>query len=174
MNLEIERKFLVRDGRWRDGAIGQQRLQQGYLANTGTCSVRVRLAGGQGWISVKGMRPGRVRDEYEYAIPGAEASAMLTAFAGDPLIDKVRHRVPVGAQVFEVDEFAGANRGLVIAEIELDAPDQEFPHPPWLGDEVTDDGRYYNFRLASEPFGTWPEELRQAVARGRHRPEAAR
>lgn len=174
MNVEIERKFLVRDGRWRDGSTGQQRLQQGYLANTAACSVRVRVAGSEAWISVKGMRPGRVRDEYEYAIPEADASAMLAAFAGEPLIDKVRHRVPAGGHVFEVDEFLGANRGLVIAEIELDAPDEEFPHPPWLGDEVTDDGRYYNFRLVSEPFGSWPEELRDAVARGRGRPEGAR
>lgn len=174
MNLEIERKFLVCDGRWRDGAKEQQRLQQGYLANTATCSVRLRIAAGQGWISVKGMRPGRVRDEYEYAIPAADATAMLALFAGDPLIDKVRHRVPVGAHIFEVDEFQGANQGLVIAEIELDAPDEEFPQPPWLGDEVTDDGRYYNFRLVSEPFGAWPEELRHAVARGRCRPEVAR
>ena len=119
------------------------------------------------------MRPGRVRDEYEYAIPEADATAMLAAFVGDPLIDKVRHRVPVGGHVFEVDEFEGANRGLVIAEIELDAPDEDFPHPPWLGDEVTDDGRYYNFRLVSEPFGAWPEELKQAVVRGRGRPEGA-
>lgn len=174
MNVEIERKFLVRDGRWRDGATGQQRLQQGYLANTAACSVRVRVAGGQGWISVKGMNPGRVRDEYEYAIPEADARTMLAAFAGDPLIAKVRHRVPVGGHVFEVDEFEGANLGLVIAEIELDSPDEEFAHPPWLGDEVTDEGRYYNFRLAAEPFGTWPEELRQAIARGRHRPEGGR
>ena len=174
MNIEIERKFLVRDGRWRDGATGQQRLRQGYLANTAACSVRVRVAGGQGWISVKGMRPGRVRDEYEYAIPEADAAAMLAAFVGDPLIDKVRHRVPVGGHVFEVDEFQGANRGLVIAEIELDAPDEEFPQPPWLGDEVTDDGRYYNFRLVFEPFGAWPEELRQAVAGGHGRPKEAR
>lgn len=174
MNLEIERKFLVCDGRWREGATGQQRLRQGYLANTAACLVRVRVAQGQGWISVKGMRPGRVRDEYEYAMPEADAMAMLAAFVGSALIDKVRHRVPVSGHVFQVDEFEGANRGLVIAEIELDAPEEEFPHPPWLGDEVTDDGRYYNFRLVSEPFGAWPEELRQAVARGRGRAEGAR
>lgn len=174
MNVEIERKFLVRDERWRDGVAGQQRLQQGYLANTAACSVRVRVAQRQGWLSVKGMRPGRVRDEYEYPIPEADATAMLAEFVGDPLIDKVRHRVPVGGHVFEVDEFQGANRGLVIAEIELNAPDEEFPQPPWLGDEVTDDGRYYNFRLASEPFGAWPEALRQAVARGCNRPEGGR
>jgi adenylate cyclase len=166
MNPEIERKFLVRDGSWRDGATGCERLRQGYLANTDTCSVRVRVGGGQGWISVKAMRPGRVRDEYEYLIPETEAEAMLAAFVGDPLIDKVRHRVPVAGQVFEVDEFQGANNGLVIAEIELDTADQEFPHPPWLGDEVTDDVRYYNFRLVAEPFASWPEELRQAVSRG--------
>lgn len=170
MNLEIERKFLVRDGRWRDGATARQPLQQGYLASSAACSVRVRVAAGQGWISVKGTRPGRVRDEFEYAIPEADAAAMLAAFAGDALIDKVRHRVPVGGHVFEVDEFRGANRGLVIAEIELDDPDEEFPRPPWLGDEVTDDGRYYNLRLVAEPFGTWPEALRRAVACGRGGP----
>lgn len=174
MNREIERKFLVRDGRWRDAATGQERLQQGYLAHAATCSVRVRVAGGQGWISVKGLHPGRVRDEYEYAIPEADATGMLAAFVGKPLIDKIRHRVPVDRHVFEVDEFQGANDGLVIAEIELDAADEEFPRPPWLGDEVTDDSRYYNFRLVTEPFGAWPEELRQAVTRGRGRPEGAR
>lgn len=166
MNPEIERKFLVRDGRWRDGATGRERLRQGYLANTATCSVRVRVGGGQGWISVKAMRPGRVRDEYEYVIPEKEAEAMLAAFVGDPLIDKIRHRVPIAGHVFEVDEFQGANDGLVIAEIELDAPDEEFPHPPWLGDEVTEDARYYNFRLVAEPFASWPVEQRQAVSRG--------
>ena len=174
MKLEIERKFLVCDDRWRHEATGCERLRQGYLANTDACSVRVRVGGGQGWISVKGMIPGRVRDEYEYPIPAADAAAMLAAFAGDPLVDKIRHRVPVGGHVFEVDEFQGANRGLVIAEIELNAPDEEFPRPPWLGDEVTDDGRYYNFRLASEPFGAWSQDLRQAVGRGRVRPGAAR
>jgi len=115
-----------------------------------------------------------VRDEYEYLIPETDAASMLATFVGDPLVDKIRHRVRVGGHLFEVDEFQGPNQGLVIAEIELDAPDQEFPRPPWLGDEVTDDGRYYNFRLASEPFGTWPEDLRQAVGRGRGRPGDAR
>lgn len=173
MSLEIERKFLVRDGSWRDAAIGRQHLRQGYLANTAACSVRVRVGAGQGWISVKAMQPGRARDEYEYAIPESDAAGMLAAFAGDPLIDKIRHRVPAGDHVFEVDEFQGANQGLVIAEIELDAVDEEFPRPRWLGDEVTDDGRYYNFRLASEPFGSWPEDLRQAAGRGRDRPGGA-
>lgn len=170
MNLEIERKFLVRDGRWRGAAIGNERLRQGYLANTARCSVRVRVAAGQGWISVKGMQPGRVREEYEYPIPEADAAGMLTAFVAGPWVDKIRHRVPVGGHVFEVDEFQGANEGLVIAEIELDAADEEFPRPPWLGDEVTDDERYYNFRLSSAPFGSWPEALRQAAGCGCGRP----
>jgi adenylate cyclase len=174
MKLEIERKFLVCDDRWRHEATGCERLRQGYLANTAACSVRVRVGSAQGWISVKAMRPGRVRDEYEYLIPETDAASMLATFVGDPLVDKIRHRVRVGGHLFEVDEFQGPNQGLVIAEIELDAPDQEFPRPPWLGDEVTDDGRYYNFRLASEPFGTWPEDLRQAVGRGRGRPGDAR
>jgi adenylate cyclase len=167
MNLEIERKFLVQSTDWREQATGQERLRQGYLANTPTCSVRVRVATGRGWVSVKGMQPGRVRPEYEYRIPESNATEMLSAFAEGPLIEKIRHRVPVGRHCFEVDEFQGANEGLVIAEIELDSRDEEFPRPPWLGDEVTEDARFYNFRLSSEPFGGWPDARRQAALRGR-------
>lgn len=136
MSLEIERKFLVRNPAWREQA------------------------------TVKGMQPGRVRPEYEYGIPEAEAAEMLSAFAEGPLIEKFRHRVPVGHHCFEVDEFQGANEGLVVAEIELASLNEEFPRPEWLGDEVTEDTRFYNFRLSSQPFGDWPEEERQAVLQG--------
>lgn len=166
MSLEIERKFLVRNPAWREQATARERLLQGYLANTPACSVRVRTATGRGWVSVKGMQPGRVRPEYEYGIPEAEAAEMLSAFAEGPLIEKFRHRVPVGHHCFEVDEFQGANEGLVVAEIELASSDEEFPRPEWLGDEVTEDTRFYNFRLSSQPFGEWPEEVRQAALQG--------
>ncbi|MEX1994633.1 MAG: CYTH domain-containing protein [Steroidobacteraceae bacterium] len=166
MSLEIERKFLVRDDRWRGQVAESGHLRQGYLANAPACSVRVRVAGHLAWLSVKGMQPGRVRDEFEYEIPGQDAEHMLAAFGGGTLVEKIRHRVPIGRHEFEVDEFLGANEGLVIAEIELDRPDEEFPRPPWLGDEVTDYARYYNFRLADAPFRGWPEALQRTVQQG--------
>jgi adenylate cyclase len=167
MSLEIERKFLVRGADWRRQSAGSERLRQGYLANTRACSVRVRVAGARGWLSVKGMQPGRVRPEYEYEIPASDAAELLAALIEGPAIEKIRHRVEFGAHLFEVDEFQGANRGLVIAEIELDAADEDFQQPHWLGDEVTDDERFYNFRLAAEPFDVWPEAQRQSVIAGR-------
>ena len=166
MNLEIERKFLVKDDAWRGSAIASAPLRQGYLANTAASSVRVRVAGNEAWLSVKAMSAGRSREEFEYAIPLADALALLDGFTEGPSVEKIRHRVPVGGHEFEVDEFQGANRGLVVAEVELDDADEQFPRPRWLGDEVTDDARYYNFRLAHEPFCDWPAELRAAVARG--------
>jgi len=166
MNLEIERKFLVRNPAWREQATAHERLRQGYLANTPTCSIRVRTATGRAWLSVKGMQADRVRPEYEYAVPESEATEMLSAFAEGPLIEKIRHQVPVGRHCFEVDEFQGANEGLVLAEIELASADEEFPHPPWLGEEVTEDARFYNFRLSSQPFGEWPAARRLAALRG--------
>lgn len=168
MSLEIERKFLVRSPDWRAQSAGSESLRQGYLANTRACSVRVRIAGKRSWLSVKGMQPGRVRPEYEYEIPERDATGMLASMIDGPAIEKIRHRVEVGGHRFEVDEFQGANRGLVVAEIELAAADEAFERPQWLGDEVTDDARYYNFRLVDEPFGQWPEPVRQAALAGRN------
>ncbi|HEU0225973.1 MAG TPA: CYTH domain-containing protein [Steroidobacteraceae bacterium] len=170
MSVEIERKFLVRDDRWRAQCAGRLLLRQGYLANTARCSLRVRVAGGRGWLSAKAMREGRSRTEFEYPIPAAEAEDMLAAFVEGPVIEKLRHRVGVDRHCFELDEFRGANLGLVVAEIELAAPDEEFPRPPWLGEEVTDDGRFHNFRLVTAPFSTWPATARAAVAVGRAPP----
>jgi len=170
MTLEIERKFLVTGDAWRRDAIACAELRQGYLANTATSSVRVRAAGTEGWLSVKAMRAGRSREEFEYAIPLTDALALLDEFTEGAPVEKIRHRVPVGRHEFEVDEFQGANHGLVVAEVELDHADEEFPRPRWLGDEVTDDARYYNFRLAREPFCDWPADLRAAVARGGRHP----
>jgi adenylate cyclase len=172
MRQEIERRFLVRDEGWRAQARGAQALQQGYLAHTALCSVRVRAAAGEAWLTIKGRRSGAARSEFEYPIPPADAAALLAAFTGEARIEKQRHPVPVGRHLFEVDEFGGANRGLVIAEIELAAADEEFPRPAWLGDEVTDDERFYNASLAAVPFGSWPEQLRRAARCGRRAAEA--
>lgn len=157
MSLEIERKFLVRGDDWRGQAARSSTLRQGYLVNTGRCSVRLRLAGGKAWLSVKAIRTGPVREEYEYEVPPAEAAEMLMAFAAGLLIDKIRHEVPIGAHCFELDEFQGANSGLV----------EPFPHPPWLGDEATDDGRFHNLRLASQPFADWPPGVQDTTRSGR-------
>lgn len=170
MRIEIERKFLVRGTDWRGGASGHERLWQGYLANTRACSIRVRRADGRGWLSLKGMQSGRARPEYEFAIPGADAAEILARFAEGPLIEKVRHVVPVAGHRFEVDEFQGDNHGLVLAEIELASADEEFSRPAWLGDEVTEDVRFYNFRLAAEPFRSWTAGNQDAARAGRRPP----
>lgn len=166
MGVEIERKFLVRGEGWRAAARSVTELRQGYLANTGACSVRLRVSGQQAWLSVKAMTPGPERAEYEYALPVADAREMLATLAEGALVWKRRHEVPVGAHRFEVDEFLGDNQGLVVAEIELAAADEAFQRPDWLGAEVTDDVRFYNFRLASEPFSGWSADRRRAAGSG--------
>jgi adenylate cyclase len=158
MALEIERKFLLKDERWRALAHERTLLRQGYLANTERCSVRVRLAGEQGWLSVKAMTPGIARAEYEVPIASADAAAMLEQLCLGPLIEKWRHLVVYENHQWEIDEFLGENAGLVVAEIELDSEHDEFARPAWLGAEVTADVRYYNFRLATAPYRHWRGE----------------
>jgi adenylate cyclase len=163
MGVEIERKFLVADDAWRAAATSREVLRQGYLANTAKASVRVRRAGDRGWLSAKSMTRGLVRQEYEYEIPLADAERMLDTLCDGPLVEKVRHLVPVGAHVWEIDEFLGDNAGLIVAELELDAPDEAFERPAWLGVEVTQEERYYNFRLAERPFREWTAAERGAA-----------
>jgi adenylate cyclase len=160
MATEIERKFRVGDDSWRRQVRSRTLLRQGYLANTERASVRVRLAADQGWLSVKAMTPGRARAEYEVAIALADANEMLDRLCEGPLVEKWRHIVLHEGSEWEIDEFLGDNAGLVIAELELDCEDEEFVPPPWLGDEVTHDERYYNFRLSQHPWRQWPENLR--------------
>jgi CYTH domain-containing protein len=154
MPLEIERRFRVRDDGWR-GAWPRQRYCQGYLARNDRASVRVRRAGARAFLTVKSVTRGLVRQEYEYEIPVAHADAMLAGLCVTPLVDKIRHRVPHGGRVWLVDEFNGANAGLVLAEIELAQPHEPVAYPPWLGDEVTGDPRFRNSSLARHPFGRW-------------------
>ncbi len=160
MGVEIERKFLVTGEAWRAAAASREVLRQGYLANTGRASVRVRRAGDAAWLSVKSMTRAIVRDEYEYPIPMADADAMLDRLCDGPRVEKVRHLVTVGAHAWEVDEFLGDNAGLVVAELELDDADEPFERPAWLGAEVTHLERYYNFNLATRPYSQWPAHER--------------
>lgn len=159
MALEIERKFRVASDAWRAQASSRRLLRQGYLANTARASVRVRLDGEQGWLSVKAMRSGMSRDEYEVAIPLGDAREMLERLCEGFVIEKWRHLVEHAGSTWEVDEFLAENAGLVIAELELPSEDAAFERPPWIGTEITDEERFYNVRLAQKPFRHWPENL---------------
>lgn len=155
MATEIERKFLVCNEGWREQVLSETHLMQGYLASTPALTVRVRLDGGQGRLTIKGATRGISRSEYEYSIPAEDAQAMLRELAETAIIDKIRHRVRCGDHIWEVDLFAGDNAGLVLAEIELGAENESFERPAWLGAEVSDDPRYYNANLARHPFKDW-------------------
>lgn len=154
MALEIERKFLVRGDDWREQG-GGTRFVQGYLCSDRERSVRVRLEGDAAKLTVKSGASGLVRQEFEYLIPAEDARAMLDGLCCGPLVDKHRYRIDFAGHTWEVDEFAGANAGLVVAEIELSDPEEEFELPPWLGPEVTHDPRYLNSNLSRQPYATW-------------------
>ena len=154
MGQEIERKFLVRSDGWREEVSSSHRLRQGYLAIDGKNNVRVRTDGSRAWLTVKGQAEGISRPEFEYEIPAGDAEGLLDLCRGR-VIDKTRHLVPGGQHTWEVDEFAGINAGLVVAEIELRAEVEGFAKPSWLGEEVTDDARYLNANLAVHPFSGW-------------------
>jgi adenylate cyclase len=157
MPEEIERKFLVTGEGWR--SLGTPTLyRQGYLPTTAaSCTVRVRVVGDQGYLTIKGPSQGISRSEFEYPIPLAEAEAMLDTLCQKPLIEKTRTRVPLGEVVWEVDEFLGENAGLVVAEVELKSADQVVALPEWIGAEVSGDRRYYNASLVGYPFSRWGE-----------------
>ncbi len=152
MGVEIERKFLVLGDDWRQGE--GRYLCQAYLNRDPARTVRVRIDGEQAFLTIKGRSVGATRSEFEYAIPVADARALL-ALADGPAVEKRRHLVPMGELVWEIDEFLGANAPLVVAEIELPREDQPFERPAWVGEEVTQDPRYFNSALAARPFSTW-------------------
>lgn len=154
MGIEIERKFLVSGDGWRAQAASQTRFSQGYLSRDPARTVRVRIAGEQAFLTIKGATRGATRAEFEYAVPLADAQALL-ALCDGPVVEKIRHLCPHEGMTWEVDEFLGANAGLVVAEIELQSEAQAFAHPAWLGAEVTGDGRYVNANLAVSPFTSW-------------------
>ncbi len=154
MGIEIERKFLVTGDGWRQPASAQTRFSQGYLSRDPARTVRVRIAGSQAFLTIKGATHGATRAEFEYAVPLADAQALL-ALCDGPVVEKIRHLCLHEGMTWEVDEFLGANAGLVVAEIELDAEGQAFARPAWLGDEVTGDGRYVNANLGVRPFSSW-------------------
>ena len=155
MALEIEHKFLLRDERWRDQVERSLRMRQGYLVSDATRSVRVRVAGDQGYLNIKSGTLGIARREYEYRIPLAEAEELLNTLCEKPLLEKTRHFIHYGDHLWEVDEFSGDNAGLIVAEVELGAVDEAFARPDWIGEEVSHDLRYYNSQLVRHPYKDW-------------------
>jgi adenylate cyclase len=154
MAVEIERKFLVINDNWRAGA-GGVLYRQGYLSTDPERTVRVRLEGDSGRLTIKGKSQGISRAEYEYPIPAGDAANLLEKLCQRPLIEKTRYRIAFAGHLWEVDEFHGENQGLLIAEIELASERAEFERPDWVGQEVSDDPRYFNASLVKNPFSRW-------------------
>ena len=157
MGVEIERKFLVVSDDWRDGVRSEITMAQGYLSTTAEHTVRIRLRDDRALLTIKGRPKGLVRREFEYEIPRDDARIMLDELCVGAAIEKTRFEVPYGDHLWEVDVFDGRNKGLVVAEVELRRPDEEVDLPPWIGDEVTGQPRYYNARLVERPFDGWDD-----------------
>ena len=166
MGIEIERKFLLANDGWRARVSRSLPMAQGYLNDAESVtrgvqqsSVRVRLEGEDARLNIKSREAGPRRQEFEYAIPVADARALLALCVGGR-IEKTRHYIVDGRFTWEIDEFQGVNAGLVVAELELDALDAAYPRPDWLGVEVTDQPRYYNLMLAAHPYSRWSDAER--------------
>ena len=155
MSQEIERKFLVK-GEYKSHAVRSFRIVQGYLSSVTGRTVRIRIKGDKGYITIKGKsnESGLSRYEWEKEIPLKEAEELLL-LCEPGVIDKTRYEIPVGKHIFEVDEFYGDNMGLTLAEIELKSEDESYTTPNWLGVEVTGDRRYYNSSLTKKPYKEW-------------------
>ncbi|MDJ0648078.1 MAG: CYTH domain-containing protein [Xenococcaceae cyanobacterium MO_188.B19] len=153
MGKEIERKYLVKNNDWKSLAPGVV-YRQGYIATVGKQTVRVRIVGNQGYLTIKGENIGATRSEFEYPIPVKDAAEMLDTLCDHPLIEKTRYKIPIGDLIWEIDEFTGENKGLIIAEVELQSENQVIELPPWIDRQVRDP-KYYNSSLAKYPYSQW-------------------
>lgn len=169
MGIEIERKFLIANDDWRKAISTSKHIAQGYLVDvralregTARASVRVRISGEQAWLNIKSVELGVARAEYELPLALGDAQAMLDTMCNG-VLEKIRHHVEVEGWTFEVDEFLGANRGLVVAELELPETHAAYPRPAWLGREVSTLARYYNVNLLEHPYADWSEDERNAI-----------
>lgn len=154
--IEIERKFLVLSNVFKSEAFEQNRIVQGYLSSNPERTVRVRVKGDKGFLTVKGKgsESGMSRLEWEKEITINEAKQLLS-ICEKGVIDKIRYEIKIGSHVYEVDVFSGENEGLIIAEIELTSESESFEKPDWLGQEVTNDEKYYNAYLSKNPYKNW-------------------
>lgn len=154
--IEIERKFLVTSQAFKNEAQKSTLIKQGFLNTDPERTVRIRIIGEYAFITVKGIgnTSGTSRFEWEKEIDVSEAEQLMP-LCEKGIIEKIRYEIPLGNHIYEVDEFFGENKGLIIAEIELDYENETFLKPDWLGKEVTGDRRYYNSKLSKKPYKTW-------------------
>jgi adenylate cyclase len=155
MGIEIERKFLVDQTKWQqqdkpEGTV----MRQGYIVNRQDKTVRLRIAGDKAYLTFKSGTSGISRNEYEYEIAASEAAELFEQFVETGL-EKTRYCISFKNKLWEIDVFAGDNDGLVVAEIELESEDEDFELPPWAGQEVSEDERYYNSSLSVNPYKNW-------------------
>lgn len=157
MKKEIERKFLIK-GDFMPYVSSSTRIEQGYIAKSDSLTLRIRTRDDKGYLTIKGRsnEAGMSRAEWEYEIPVEQARELLSFSKGT--ISKTRYLVPAGNHTFEIDRFYGKNEGLIVAEVELQSEDEEYPRPEWLGKEVTGDRRYYNSQLLKHPYSEWDEK----------------
>ncbi len=154
MAKEIERKYLMKNMDWQTLAKGTV-YRQGYLSTVKERTVRVRTIDDKGYLTIKGITVGATRAEYEYEIPAAEANEMLDSLCERPIIEKKRYVIEKDGLTWEVDEFDGVNKGLIVAEVELTDENQEVIKPGWIGEEVTGDPKYFNSNLTKNPYSEW-------------------
>lgn len=162
MGIEIERKYLVKQEEWRSHLpellkkspeIGAKYFQ-GYIPTNNETTVRLRIVGSQGYLTIKSKAQGYIRSEFEYSIPVEDAQQMLETLCLKPLIEKIRYKINYGNLVWEVDDFLGENKGLIIAEVELENENQAIDIPPWIDREVNEH-KYFNSSLIKHPYSKW-------------------
>lgn len=156
--VEIEHKFLLKNEQWREQVEKKELFQQAYITTTKGTTVRLRIVGESGYLTLKGKPSGVkaiTRSEFEYLIPRQDAEAMIEEFADSTIVKKYRYFVSHEGKTWEIDEFLGDNTGLIVAEVEMDTEDEDFKLPEWVGKCVSDDRRYTNIYLADHPYNTW-------------------
>lgn len=153
-NIEIERRFLLKNDNWRELIEKSTLIKQGYISVEKECTIRVRIMGQQAWLTLKGYISDATRHEFEYPIPLAEAEKMMQTLCIFK-IEKIRHLITHQNTIFEIDEFLDNNAPLIVAEIELSNEQTNIPFPDWLGEEITSNGKFTNAYLSTHPYGNW-------------------
>ncbi len=154
MGIEIERKFLIKNEEWKNAIDEKIELKQGYLNSIPERTVRVRIKGDKGYLTIKGKSKGASRAEYEYEIPLIDARELI-GLCEKPVIEKIRFIVKENNKIWEIDVFDGENKGLIVAEVELENENDAIQLPNWIGKEVTQEPKYYNSNLVKHPFCKW-------------------
>ena len=165
MAIEIERKYLLKNNDWQTHVYQKTHYKQAYLANTKQSSVRIRIAGNKANINIKSMTLGIQRLEYEYPMPVQDANELLEQLCQKPVIEKTRHLVKYDYKIWEIDVFEGENKGLIMAEIELNHVAEKFKLPAWIGAEVSQYVRYYNVNLIQYPYQQWTKNEKMGLTK---------